>query len=209
MEDFIDLPPHVGALSELPNEPFSISRMNSKRHLTDEDLARSRELSSDPALFSSDEPAASAETYASKRQKRFWKGTWWGERVDNEERNGKRAKFTRNFDSGVFLSSDSTESDLEEAFLDDQNSKPSTLPNVALRNNPLKPEQSDLRANSGPPTRMSISSGATYRPSHLLSTSVTQRSQQHRYTTNSQGQQLAENLVNQCVQDGNEVVDLS
>ncbi|KAL9617081.1 MAG: hypothetical protein Q9160_008111 [Pyrenula sp. 1 TL-2023] len=133
MEDFIDLPLHVGASPKLPNEPLSVSCVHSKRHFTDEDFTGSKDLSSDPALFSSDEPAASAETYASNRRKRFWKGTWWGEKVDIETGNRKRAKFTRNFDSGVFLSSDSTESDLDDAFLDDQKSlQLGDLPSNAL-----------------------------------------------------------------------------
>ena len=77
--------------------------------------------SSDPPLFSSDDfPASSAEHYAQPRRKRQHRRTWY----EDEEKNSKRTrlsqtgkpgreKFSRNFDSGIWLGSDeSVESEI-------------------------------------------------------------------------------------------------
>ena len=75
-------------------------------------------VSSDPALFSSDDDP-SAENYTQERRKRKYRGPWYQQRpaepeADNpsgpEPRKGKRP-FERQYDSGVFMGSDGTEMD--------------------------------------------------------------------------------------------------
>jgi hypothetical protein len=75
--------------------------------------------SSDPALFSSDDPAPSAEHYSAKRRKDKWHGTWWGGRLRSTPRREVR-QLKRNYDSGIWMGSEGTESSLEEEFLNDQ-----------------------------------------------------------------------------------------
>jgi hypothetical protein len=86
--------------------------------------------SSDPATFSSDETAPGAENYAvGRRKKHTFRGTWWdlhpaksGTRTNHR----KKREFRRNFDSGIFMGSESEEplsSDsfsMEDEFLKDQ-----------------------------------------------------------------------------------------
>lgn len=94
--------------------------------------------SSDPALFSSDEnPDVENYLGSKRRKKRTYAGTWWGEK---QKMNGSasdtssrgivervKRKFTRNFDSGVFMASDdsasadlSSDSSFTADFLNDQ-----------------------------------------------------------------------------------------
>jgi hypothetical protein len=76
--------------------------------------------SSDPALFSSDDHREdSAEAYTSKRCKEKWTGTWWGDRLRNTSTRAKRS-IRRNYDSGIFMGSDGTDTSLEDEFLADQ-----------------------------------------------------------------------------------------
>jgi hypothetical protein len=88
--------------------------------------------SSDPATFSSDETAPGAENYASgKRKKHSFKGSWWDRHPAAQgTRTSQRKKrdFQRNFDSGIFMGSESEDplsSDsftMEDEFLKDQQS---------------------------------------------------------------------------------------
>lgn len=104
-----ELPPLPTTRSELP----PLSR---KRAHTDYDA----NTSSDPALFSSDDHKEdSAEVYASKRCKAKWTGTWWGDRLRNTSTRAKRS-FGRNYDSGIFMGSEGTDTSLEDEFLADQ-----------------------------------------------------------------------------------------
>ena len=72
--------------------------------------------SSDPALFSSDDQPASADTYSIKRRREQWPGTWWGKNVPVR----KKQPFRRNLDSGIFLGSEGTDDSLDEEFLREQ-----------------------------------------------------------------------------------------
>ena len=79
-------------------------------------------ISSDPAIFSSDDDP-SADNYTHERRKKKFRGPWYHQRpaseagsVDSHEPEHKKGKrrFERQFDSGVFMGSDGTDIDLEE-----------------------------------------------------------------------------------------------
>ncbi|KAL8984211.1 MAG: hypothetical protein Q9205_001762 [Flavoplaca limonia] len=93
---------------------------NRKRILEDESI----ENSSDTPLFSSDDHPASAEDYLEPHSKRQRKGPWWCSRPETQEliiRNKSRRGFKRNFDSGVWMGSDSdVEDEIGYAAVDDQ-----------------------------------------------------------------------------------------
>lgn len=75
---------------------------------------RSSQPSSDPALFSSDDiPASGLENYnttvssgAAAGRKRRYRGTWWGETVVDPKRKRADFKDKRLVDSGVWMGSD-------------------------------------------------------------------------------------------------------
>lgn len=96
------LPPLLG-LSDA--EEHRITRRSRKR-------CYDSSTSSDPPLFSSDDVReASSDNYVSlDRRKRYYKGTWWGERVTSTSaeihEGGDKRKLVRNVDSGVWLGSD-------------------------------------------------------------------------------------------------------
>lgn len=79
-----------------------------------EDLDAIFAISSDPPLFSSDDfPASSAEHYAQPRRKRQHRRTWFEDEEQGLKRTRvsqgskpRRRKFSRNFDSGIWLGSD-------------------------------------------------------------------------------------------------------
>lgn len=112
-----------------------------RSHELEEDAASSHlHTSSDPALFSSDDnPDVENYLGVKRRKKKTYAGTWWGEkerttRSESEASSSGaveriKRKFTRNFDSGVFMASDdSTSADLSSDssftadFLNDQKS---------------------------------------------------------------------------------------
>lgn len=124
---------------KLPRPPFLrlSSRKRSTRSdelLEDDILSSSIHTSSDPALFSSDEtPDAENYTGAKRRKKKQYAGTWWGEKMarsrssskalssNGSSRKHSKRKFTRNFDSGIFMNSDdgSTELSSDSSFAQD------------------------------------------------------------------------------------------
>jgi hypothetical protein len=79
-------------------------------------------ISSDPAIFSSDDDP-SAENYTKERSKKKFRGPWYRQvpasesglqdAHENEPRKKSKRRFERQFDSGVFLGSDGT--DVDEA----------------------------------------------------------------------------------------------
>lgn len=98
----------------------------------DDTYSSSIHTSSDPALFSSDE-TPDAENYSGgkRRRKKTYAGTWWGERFpktrsrtssgsrgSNTSSRKVKRRFTRNFDSGIFMNSDdgSTELSSDSSF---------------------------------------------------------------------------------------------
>lgn len=92
-------------------------------------------ISSDSAIFSSDDDP-SAENYTTNRQKKKYKGPWFQQEPvpdsmsQDSEVNGmpkkQRRKFERHLDSGVWLGSDST--DMEDEYIDAL--KPRCMPTV-------------------------------------------------------------------------------
>ena len=78
-------------------------------------------ISSDPALFSSDDDPSS-ENYTQGRRKRTYRGPWYSQRpaldqdLQESQINPKKSKrtFERQFDSGVWLGSDGTDFDETE-----------------------------------------------------------------------------------------------
>lgn len=114
--DDVELPPLPPA-ARLPVRKTYKSLLSRKRSRLEYEPQST--TSSDPALFSSDEPCPSAENYSAKRRKDKWRGTWWGEKVRGEAARENR-QFKRNIDSGVWMGSEGTESSLDEEFLNDQ-----------------------------------------------------------------------------------------
>ena len=110
--DEMELPPPPAG--QMPRDP-SLPPLTRKRSR----LAYEPATSSDPALFSSDEAAPSAEHYSAKRTKDKWRGTWWGDRLKGESARKKR-QFKRNYDSGIFMGSEGTDSSLDDELLRDQ-----------------------------------------------------------------------------------------
>ncbi|KAF2112354.1 hypothetical protein BDV96DRAFT_580585 [Lophiotrema nucula] len=96
--------------------------------------------SSSPPVFSSDGPMedADAENYAQRRSKRKYKGPWYEKSAfDNGEGSSqpaaKKSKFTRNFDSGVFMPSDEDLPSTQETNHDLVPSKIKTVPTYEER----------------------------------------------------------------------------
>src|SRR5436305_2747722 len=115
MMDDVELPPLPS--SRALAHRSSVSLLSRKRPRIDYEAESSN--SSDPALFSSDDPAPSAEHYSAKRRKDKWQGTWWGGRLRRTPQRKVR-QFKRNYDSGIWMGSEDTESSLEEELLNDQ-----------------------------------------------------------------------------------------
>ena len=115
--DEVELPPLPPSFQVNPrNRPtYALLRRKRSRAVYGTELA----TSSDPALFSSDDTTPSAENYSAKRQKDKWRGTWWGERLRGELAREKR-QFKRNYDSGIWMGSEGTDSSLDDEFLNDQ-----------------------------------------------------------------------------------------
>ena len=111
MDNEIPLPPPPRIRHRAPNTPAVPSSL----HKTYQQLSRfddrSSQPSSDPALFSSDDiPASGLENYhapaASGCRKRRYRGTWWGEMVKDTKRKRVDFKDKRLVDSGVWMGSD-------------------------------------------------------------------------------------------------------
>ncbi|KFX89712.1 hypothetical protein V490_06843 [Pseudogymnoascus sp. VKM F-3557] len=143
--------------------------------------------SSDPPLFSSDDDP-SAENYSDpkRRQKMRYRGPWYKQEPDNSsshqqqgERKGKRT-LERQFDSGVWLGSDSADEDADCDF-GKGGEVPSFLGNSALiRGLPM-----------------------AVRPSPLRSRVIIPSSEHPTF------EDLARLEIQQCLEDGKEHVDLS
>ena len=113
----MDLPPIPSSQDQSPPETCELHHRR-KRPRLEYDLS----TSSDLALFSSDDHAPTAEDYASKRRKKKWQGTWWGEKAKgcaSGTSTGSKREFGRNFDSGVWMGSEGTDTSLEDEVLDE------------------------------------------------------------------------------------------
>ncbi|KKY24761.1 putative leucine rich repeat domain protein [Phaeomoniella chlamydospora] len=100
--------------------------------------------SSDPAVFSSDDyQSGSLEDYATKRRRKHqWRGTWWGEKSKRLSFNSSQScvrrgtmantktqrEFKRNYDSGIFMGSEGTDSSFDDEFLEHNKVKEGSLP---------------------------------------------------------------------------------
>jgi hypothetical protein len=82
-------------------------------------------ISSDPAIFSSDDDP-SADNYTQERRKKKFRGPWYRQRPasdtesqdshDQDQHKKTKRKFERQFDSGVFMGSDGTDMDEPSEF---------------------------------------------------------------------------------------------
>ncbi|GJP92368.1 hypothetical protein CBS147320_497 [Aspergillus niger] len=147
---------------------------------------RSSQPSSDPALFSSDDiPASGLENYnnAPVSRKRRYRGTWWGEMVKDKDAKRKRADFKekRLVDSGVWMGSDDYDSGPGSGF----------LPSDA----DLGEDWLNSHANGGSKTV----------------TPQTQSQQQgfRKVEEEPREHQVARGIVNDCLERGEDSVDLS
>jgi hypothetical protein len=91
-------------------------------------------ISSDPAIFSSDDDPSVDNYHTQERNKKKFRGPWYQQRpasdegsLDSHEHDQKKSKrkFERQFDSGVFMGSDGT--DMEDA-AEEFEPEPASLP---------------------------------------------------------------------------------
>lgn len=128
MDNEFELPPITAAQNGVL--PSLCEHVQGRKRARLEDDVKT---SSDPAIFSSDDHAPTAEDYNSKRRKQKWSGTWWGEKSSGLAASGMsdggKRKFTRNFDSGVWMGSEGTDASVEEELLKELQSaeKPANL----------------------------------------------------------------------------------
>ena len=108
-----DLPP----LPRLRNSPIDHPLFDSQPARKRVRLSSPPIISSDPAIFSSDDDP-SADNYTKERSKKKFKGPWYRQvpasefgANDSEPRKKSKRRFERQFDSGVFLGSDGTDMD--------------------------------------------------------------------------------------------------
>ncbi|ETI28349.1 hypothetical protein G647_00798 [Cladophialophora carrionii CBS 160.54] len=125
-----ELPP-VSTAAQAGSRTHARPSLLLTRKRTRSDYADEPATSSDPATFSSDETAPGAENYAAGRRKKkhTFRGSWWDlHPAKSGTRTSQRRKreFRRNFDSGIFMGSESEDplsSDsftMEDEFLRDQ-----------------------------------------------------------------------------------------
>ncbi|KAN0068874.1 hypothetical protein V8E54_013043 [Elaphomyces granulatus] len=209
MDDEIPLPPPPKIRHRSPampsnlksNSPFQKPARPSRSSTRFDDL--SSLPSSDPALFSSDDiPASSLENYnalgTSATRKRRYRGTWWGEMARDARKKRVDFKEKRHIDSGVWMGSDessefalSMSEDVSlsrEEFLRTTNG-PSTSEgpaNVLLTGD-------DARAID-PEDKCYPRYGQLYRPRAIL------EPKEH---------ELARSIVNDCLEKGQDSIDLS
>lgn len=191
--DEVELPPLPA--SQASPRKYSLSLLRRKRSRSEYELEPA--TSSDPALFSSDEPAPSAELYSAKRRKDKWRGTWWGERLRAEAAREKRL-FKRSYDSGIWMGSEGTESSLEDEFLDEQ--RRNVTQDSFLRESSKSPDEADapLEHSATAPSRRVIGQRVDRSPQPDPQTAP-----ENAYLVG------ARTVVQTCVEAGKEDVDLS
>ena len=150
--------------------------------------------SSDPAVFSSDDNAISLDDYASKRRKNQWKGTWWGERVKRMDGSRRsQREFKRNYDSGIFMGSEGTESSFDDDFFDDFVNKQVNGPLQSL-------VKEKVTSSAGSET------GVDPQPGNQATDGSSSRDRL--YPRNPVSERVR-TIIHQCLEDGNETADLS
>ncbi|KAA8647242.1 hypothetical protein EYZ11_004742 [Aspergillus tanneri] len=194
MENEVPLPPppRIRHRSPVNAQPASSSVRKTYQLSRFDD--RSSQPSSDPALFSSDDvPASGLENYnapvSSVSRKRRYRGTWWGEMVKDPKRKRADFKDKRLVDSGVWMGSD-------------ESSAESLLP----------PEDAstwgeDLLQD----TRNTVVRGMDMLlwKSKPQSYTTTQQRVVFRKTEEPKEHQLARTIINDCLEKGQDSVDLS
>ncbi|KAJ5601339.1 Leucine-rich repeat typical subtype [Penicillium lagena] len=196
--------PATHGASTGPGTRTSASSLRKSRRLSRFD-DRSSQPSSDPALFSSDDiPASGLENYHapvtagnSGSRKRRYRGTWWGEQaVDPNKRKRAEFKEKRYVDSGVWMGSDES-SVAESLLLSSEGDAPGCwgedLLKTALesRFNGRNQTQTQLRGDG--PLQMRAANTAA------VAFKGPEESAEHRY---------AREVVNDCLEKGNDSVDL-
>jgi hypothetical protein len=93
-------------------------------------------ISSDPAIFSSDDDPSADNYHTQERRKKKFRGPWYrqrpapdeGSQDSLEESKRSKRKLERQFDSGVFMGSDGTDIDESTEELVSGDSGPTSLP---------------------------------------------------------------------------------
>lgn len=199
MDNEIPLPPPPRIRHRSPtNTPRAPSSLRKTYRLSRFD-DRSSQPSSDPALFSSDDiPASGLENYnapvASGNRKRRYRGTWWGEMVKDPKRKRADFKDKRLVDSGVWMGSD--ESGVESPLLSSEASN----------------WGEDLMLPTNRPNLLTVRKGVEHKancPGQLASASQGQQQRVgFRKVEESREHQLARAVVNDCLEQGQDSVDL-
>jgi hypothetical protein len=130
-------------LPTLPKVSWDPATGSFANHRTRKRVRSSPPVSSDPALFSSDDDP-SADNYTQERRKRQYRGPWFqqipaesrtSEVLDLATEKGKRP-FERQYDSGIFMGSDGTEMDEMMEALEDVQFKRPRLPSKHWHSRP-------------------------------------------------------------------------
>jgi hypothetical protein len=149
-------------------------------------------ISSDPPLFSSDDLPEAAENYASERPKRLRAGPWWtgtdGSKAIGERKRRKRGQFKRNLDSGVWMGTEGTEEGSEEELGDE-------VVQLGILSHNRAPPQNSL---------FSQLEGTAVEEEQWLKGSDDLREYANDYT-----QESAARIIQNCLEQGKEDVDLS
>ncbi|MCJ1431585.1 hypothetical protein MMC27_000939 [Xylographa pallens] len=146
--------------------------------------------SSDPPVFSSDDLPPGLENYNSHRRKRQYQGRWWENRPSRVQSNNsapvrKKREFKRNMDSAVWMGSDETET-TEDGDLDIEADPEKRFPPVELSSDNMLPNVRRKRTD-------------LY---NLLSPDL-------RLQPEEVAQEEAARVVQELVDDGRQVIDLS
>lgn len=194
MDNEIPLPPPRRLRHRSPASGSVTSSFRRTRRLSRLDDCSSQP-SSDPALFSSDDiPASGLENYnapvaAGAGRKRRYRGTWWGEQVVDPKRKRANFKEKRYVDSGVWMGSDESvaESSLpsEDASGWGEDLK-KVLDPQAQSKSPIGPSSNPVALSLAP---------AKHRPMLL----GLPESEEHR---------IARMIVNECLEKGDDSIDL-
>lgn len=163
--------------------------------------------SSDPAFFSSDDiPSSSLENYNNNNnnaekpansKKRRYRGTWWGEKAIEAKR--KRADFRekRHLDSGVWMGSDGSSSECllssEASSCDDFLALGQDAKKVSVVENNMKDDHDDDDAEEAGNGR---DTGPTF-----VARNLQKQDEPKEHKT-------ARDLVNDCLEKGQDCVDL-
>ncbi|EED20170.1 Leucine Rich Repeat domain protein [Talaromyces stipitatus ATCC 10500] len=197
MDQEVPLPPlrsiRHRSPAKAPEHPFRKPKRLSSR------LSQSSLPSSDPALFSSDDiPSSSLENYYGQQlehsRKRRYRGTWWGEMAKDAKRKRADFKEKRNLDSGVWMGSDESSSD---CLLSSEASSCEDFIARAWAGN----EEGELKLPHWNTESIKNETGQVAGPVFAArNIQSTDESQEHRN---------ARRMVNDCLDKGQESVDLS